>query len=701
MGIRVFLRGIVITLVFLMFAFALALSTCGGQKTSSTPEPRAESADETGDVKTALVRSEKPVSVPGAFPTSGGVPLLVHLFDDGSYDPDGEIVKWEWNFGDQHEGQGGWHDYTATQGDAWHQYDKPGNRAVLLRVTDTDGRKDVGQVFIEMREGNNANPVAMANADPTEGNAPLTVSFNADGSYDPDGTIVKYEWDFGEGAGFQDFTENEGAAEHAYTIGGLYTAILRITDDDGAMSTANAEIDVNSPPVAVTNADPADGNAPLTVLFSADGSSDSDGIIVKFEWDFDEGAGWEDFSEAEGVAEYTYVSAGTYTAVLRVTDDDGAEDMDSVPIEVSEADGPGDWWMFGRDPKHNRRSPYVGAQTGNLKWHVKPGGAVVSSPAIDAKGAIFVGCSWGYLHRLNPDGTLDWSYDTGGSVNSSPAIGADGTVYVGSANGYVNAINPHGTLRWRYLTPRRVVSSPTIGPDGVIYIGCGYDLHDYGYLYAFNPDGSLRWRYSTGSSPVRSSPAIGDDGTIYVGCRSGYLYAIWSDGTLRWRRFLGSSWGVHSSPAIGSDGNVYVGSGDGCLWAYTANGAYLWKYYTGYRYHIYNSPAIGVDGTIYVGSGNIENPSGGGYLYAIWPNGTLRWRYRTSYDIHNSCPAIGGDGTIYFGCLDHYFYALNPDGTLKWRYQTEGALHASSPAIDENGVVYVGSNDCYLYAFGD
>jgi PKD repeat protein len=82
----------------------------------------------------SAANTKKPVAVPGAFPTLGQAPKKVKLFDNGSSSPNGPIVKWEWNFGDA---PGGWHDYTATQGLAYHTYASPGTYQAHLRVSDS------------------------------------------------------------------------------------------------------------------------------------------------------------------------------------------------------------------------------------------------------------------------------------------------------------------------------------------------------------------------------------------------------------------------------------------------------------------------------------------------------------------------------------------------------------------------------------
>ena len=75
----------------------------------------------------------------------------------------------------------------------------------------------------------NRAPTAVLNATPTSGTAPLTVSFSATGSSDPDAGdfILGYEWDFGDGTPFN----NSNAPSHTYTAAGTYTARLRVMDN--------------------------------------------------------------------------------------------------------------------------------------------------------------------------------------------------------------------------------------------------------------------------------------------------------------------------------------------------------------------------------------------------------------------------------------------------------------------------------------
>jgi outer membrane protein assembly factor BamB len=348
--------------------------------------------------------------------------------------------------------------------------------------------------------------------------------------------------------------------------------------------------------------------------------------------------------------------------------------------------GRGDWWMFGHDPHHTRRSPFTGPATAVLKWTYTTGDLVQSSPAIGADGTVYVGSNV-ELYAISPEGSLKWVCTAGGYINSSPAVSADGTVYVGSNDNNLYAINPDGSSKWSYATGGAVYSSPAISADGTVYVGSGD-----GKLYAINSDGSLKWDYLTGYV-VESSPAMGEDGIVYVGSDDNNLYAIKPDGSLKWVFNTGDM--VFSSPAINANGTVYVGSYDNYLYAINPDGSMNWSYAIGNW--VGSSAAIAADGTAYVGSNDQQHPSNS-KLYAINQDGSVKWAYAAGGPVDSS-PAIDADGTVYVGSWDNKFYAINPDGSLKWQFTTGDDVY-SSPAIGADGTVYVGSNDCKLYAFG-
>jgi PKD repeat protein len=86
----------------------------------------------------------------------------------------------------------------------------------------------------------------------------------------------------------------------------------------------------NQPPAAVITATPTSGNAPLVVSFDGRNSTDTDGTITAYAWNFGDGA-----SAAGSTTSHTYANAGSYNATLTVTDNGGASATGSVTIVVN------------------------------------------------------------------------------------------------------------------------------------------------------------------------------------------------------------------------------------------------------------------------------------------------------------------------------------------------------------------------------
>ena len=188
----------------------------------------------------------------------------------------------------------------------------------------------------------NQSPDANFSANPTNGEEPLEVSFDASGSSDSDGSIISYNWDFGDGS--------SGSGEtvtHTYDSAGNYTVELEVVDNDGATDTTTQKIDVSpppsDPPTASFTANPTSGETPLEVTFDASGSSDPDGSIASYSWDFDDG------TTGSGVnTSHTFESSGTYTVTLTVTDNDGASDSTHTSISVSSPPTV-DYWVTAKE----------------------------------------------------------------------------------------------------------------------------------------------------------------------------------------------------------------------------------------------------------------------------------------------------------------------------------------------------------------
>ena len=172
----------------------------------------------------------------------------------------------------------------------------------------------------------NQAPVGVANYTPDGTKAPLGVLFSSVGSVDNDGTIATYKWDFGDGTAIS----NAANPAHLYTTAGTYAATLTVTDNEGATDVKTVTVNVGPPnvaPVAAATATPTSGRAPLTVAFSSAGSSDSDGTISTYSWNFGDGTPVDNNPNPS----HTY-APGTWTATLTVTDNNGASA--SVPVTI-------------------------------------------------------------------------------------------------------------------------------------------------------------------------------------------------------------------------------------------------------------------------------------------------------------------------------------------------------------------------------
>ncbi len=256
-----------------------------------------------------------PTAVAGATPTSGTEPLVVSFDSSSSFDPDGTIVSHAWDFGDGN---------TSTAANPSHTYPTPGIYTAQLTVTDDDGATgtDTKQITVNPNQA----PTAVAGAVPTSGRFPLDVAFDSSSSTDNDGTIVSQAWDFGDGN-----TSTAVSPSHTYPTPGTYTAELTVTDNLGATGTDTVAITVNpnQAPTAVATATPDTGQAPLSVSFSSALSTDNDGSIVSWFWDFGGGN-----QSTAANPNYTFATDGTYNVNLTVTDNDGATNTTTVQVVV-------------------------------------------------------------------------------------------------------------------------------------------------------------------------------------------------------------------------------------------------------------------------------------------------------------------------------------------------------------------------------
>ena len=156
----------------------------------------------------------------------------------------------------------------------------------------------------------------------------LTCSFT-DQSTDPDGSVIGWSWNFGDGA-----TSNSRNPSHPYGATGDYTVTLTVTDDAGA----------SSAPVTHT-VSPRAPNQPPTAAFTSscsgltcsftDQSTDPDGSVTNWQWNFGDGQ-----TSNTRNPSHAYSTGGTYNVTLTVTDNQGATDQVTNPASPSAPNQP-------------------------------------------------------------------------------------------------------------------------------------------------------------------------------------------------------------------------------------------------------------------------------------------------------------------------------------------------------------------------
>ncbi len=178
----------------------------------------------------------------------------------------------------------------------------------------TSGAVDPGPGPDPDPDPTNQVPVPAFTTTPSSGAIPLTVTFDGSGSYDPDGQIVTYNWDFGDG------TVGVGQiVQHVYNAKGTFLVKLTVIDNAGASATGNGQISAiipNIPPVARFTFTPTSIIVPGTVHFDASASTDADGVILRYDWDYGDG----DWGSGQ-TADHLYRTPGPFTVRLIIRDD--------------------------------------------------------------------------------------------------------------------------------------------------------------------------------------------------------------------------------------------------------------------------------------------------------------------------------------------------------------------------------------------
>ncbi len=237
------------------------------------------------------------------------VPVGSVAFYSAGNDPDGSIDSYSWDFGNGE---------TSDLSYGYPVYADPGTYAVTLTVIDNDGATATASVTLVVY----APPTASFTIAPSlDGEVPFSVTLDASASQDRNGQITAYAWELGDG------TTAVGPIVHkTYAVEGHYSIRLVVTDDEGHVADLFQAIDARNPadnqrPVASFTHSVTTAGYPPVLDVDGTGSTDPDGTIAQYLWDFGDG---HTGTGPRLSHLYESSSPSAYNVRLRVVDDRGA-----------------------------------------------------------------------------------------------------------------------------------------------------------------------------------------------------------------------------------------------------------------------------------------------------------------------------------------------------------------------------------------
>jgi hypothetical protein len=222
-----------------------------------------------------------------------------------------------------------------------------GAGAYSFRARLQDRDRDWGEWF-SLEQGlqvQNNEPVARIAPPPLVVNALATVGFDGSSSSDAEGPL-DLAWDFGDGSVAQGET-----VTHVFSSGGNKDVVLTVTDGDGATAVTRVRLRVNMLPEPRAGFDQMQED--LRVKFDATGSTDAEGAVVAYSWDFDnsvdsdlDGKPDNDVDSASAYPTFDYKKEGVYTAKLTVTDADNGSASVLLVVSVKRHENGNVLWAY-------------------------------------------------------------------------------------------------------------------------------------------------------------------------------------------------------------------------------------------------------------------------------------------------------------------------------------------------------------------
>ncbi|MCD6253448.1 MAG: PQQ-binding-like beta-propeller repeat protein [Thermotogae bacterium] len=583
---------------------------------------------------------------------SEGLSISFDLSDYAT-DPDGDELSFQ-KLGGPGKIEGSIFTYSAG-------YEDSGTHKVTVEAHDGLGGKNRDSFNIWVTERNRKPWVDLdspaANHITTSGDVQLTWH-----GEDPDGDALVYDVYLGRSFPLTPLVTNLTTPRYAAKTleAGTYYWQIGVRDDRGAESRSEARsFTIHRPPTTPTLLSPSPGATDQHLLLTFD---------------------WAPSTDPDGDA----VSYTVYLDTDEVVDFAVAENIKDTSIQLNDLQPETlyYWKVVAKDARGATVSSAVSTfTTGRVFWTFTTGNSIMTCPAVDSEGVLYLGSDDGKVYALDATGNLKWSYDTGGAVRSSPSILGIGIVF-GTSSGSWIYLDSSGQEVWGVNHGVSDLNTTAALGDRVYVVEPGIALK------ALDPlTGDQIWSVE---KDFRTSPVRDKSGTLYVGINEG-LVACDKNGSILWELEIN---GVPSvEPAIAESGRVYLCVSSGSLYALNTDGStatVAWTLKLGDS--IKSNPIISPDGTVYVGTVGVLTPSA---LYAVEPWGEIRWKLEMP-DWVRSTAVIGSSGNVYVGCDDDRVYAVSPGGTILWSVATDGNVMAPL-TLSDDGLLYLGTYSGTFY----
>jgi len=618
------------------------------------------------EIKTNYITVSPATAPTAAFsgdPLSGNYPLTVNFTDSTT----GSVTAWSWAFGDTG---------TSTAQNPSHQYTAAGTYTVTLTATGPVGSDDevkTGYIVV-----NTPPPVdAQFSANPTSGNAPLSVNFTDNST----GTVTAWSWAFGDTG--TSTSENPG---HNYTAIGVYNVSLAVTGPLGSDSLTRTSYITVKPCTANFSGSPTSGEFPIQVNFT----DSSTGTISTRNWTFGDGG-----TSGQTNPSHTYQYAGKFTVTLTASGTYGTDVMTKTdyinvvspvvpiaafsgsptsglhPLTVNFTDqstgGITGWsWAFGDSGTSTAQSP--------SHQYVDPGAYTVSLTVSGPSGSD-IETKTNYIiaqeHQYSETWTTYNNSNTGAAIGNNTILGAassGGVAWIGTNGGGLAKYD--GTTWTKYTTTQGLANNTVYGitfdGSGNKWVATNGGVNKY--------TGSSWTKYTSGNSALANNAtraiAVDTSGDIWV-CTN-------ASGVCK---FNGSSWTKYNSTNSGLANNatrsVAVDSSNN-KWIATSNGV---SKYDNTTWTTYGKPPLAsLDTTqvIAVASNNIWVATGAGVNKF---NGSSWVTYTTSDGLaknDSESVAVDSDGFIWVGS--------NGSGVSKFAGSSWSIYNTSNSGLVNNTV---------------